>query len=213
MSRVPSRARGPGVSLAAALLALALAVTVAACSGGGSAVRERLDPDTATNLTLLSHPVELIATTSVPAAGAAPVPNGAATPTASTTRTSNEAQGDPFAYLAPFETDRSGRRELFLWIAPPASAGAAGQAELLCDEAPVSLTPVSADLDSLGLSHAPYTAPTPWADAWYYRISDDALRCLAQARSIALQLRTPAGPLRFTAQSRHLAGLEAFEQR
>lgn len=198
----------------APLPALLLIFAATACTGGGgAAVHERLDPDTATTVTLLSHPVELVATSAAPAATATLGSTSAATPSASTTRTGNAAQGDPFAYLAPFETDRSGRRELFLWIAPPAGTGPAGQAELLCDEAPVAITPVSANLSDLGLSRAPYATPAPWADAWYYRIADDALRCLAQARSIALQLHVPSGPMRFTAQARHLAALEAFQQR
>ena len=189
----------PGARLATLLIAL----TAGACSsGGGGSVRERLDPQTATTVTLLAHPVELIATT--PSAMSAP---GA--------RAGNSGSApEPFAFLAPFETDRSGQRELFLWVAPPAGAGAAGQAQLTCDDAPVAMTPVSAELGSLGLSQAPYAAPTPWADAWYYRIPDDAMRCLAQAHAIVLQLQSAAGmPVRFSAQSSHLAGLEAFERR
>ena len=176
-------------------------------------VREHLDPDTATTVTLLSRPVELIAETPMGMSGATSANTMAAAGLASSANAANSAQPDPFAYLAPFETDRSGQRELFLWIAPPAGAGPAGQAQLMCDAAPVPLTPLNADLGSMGLSHEPYASPAPWAEAWYFRIPEDALRCLAQARSIALQLPSPAGPMRFSAPAQHLAALAAFERR
>ena len=58
-------------------------------------VAERLDPDTATTLTVINKPVELVG-------------EGATGPT-----------GNPFAFIAPFETNRMGAHALYLWMSAP----------------------------------------------------------------------------------------------
>jgi hypothetical protein len=153
---------------------------------------QRLDPDTATTVTLLERPVELVA------------------------QGPRAAQNDPFAFLAPFETDRMGERTLFLWIAVPQDVGGSRPAQLLCDSQPIELQPAPGDLQSLGLSHPPYRSPAPWSTQWYFQIPEDGVKCLAGARTIALEVHTSEGavvPFIAAGQGKHLASLEAFTHR
>ncbi len=71
--------------------ALAAGMLVAGCAAMPvtEPVAEKLDPDTATTVTVLSTPIELFA------------------------QTSKSKQTDPFAYIAPFETNRMGSKECF----------------------------------------------------------------------------------------------------
>jgi hypothetical protein len=170
-------------------LAPIAAVALASCaSAPKEPVREQLDPDTATTVTVLTQPVELLAEAS--------------------------RGTDPFAYLAPFETDRMGERSLFLWVAAPESAGTKLQPQLLCDGQPVGLQPLDGSLSSLQLSTPPYTSPAPWSSQWYFRLPPDALHCLATSHEVALEAPAPTGePERFVAAPKALASIEAFTRR
>jgi hypothetical protein len=127
-------------------------------------VAEKLDPDTAVTVTVLSSPIELYS------------------------QSSRSKQTDPFAYLAPFETNRMGAKELFLWVSTPQAQGALTQPQVLCNGQAVELKPlaqdgagvaeagkggdfggvgadgkaIKVDLSKLSLSRAPYEAPVPW---------------------------------------------------
>ena len=83
---------------------LLLAALAGCASVPENAVSERLDERTGTTVTTMQKPIELVSTE----------PRG--------------SNSDPFAYLAPFETNRMGRRELFLWIAVPDERGGASAA-------------------------------------------------------------------------------------
>ncbi len=64
-----------------------------------------LDANTGTTVTVMPKPVELIV---------------------------DKARGtktDPFAYVAPFETNRMGSHELYLWVSAPQVAGPLERAE------------------------------------------------------------------------------------
>src|ERR1700733_14643535 len=143
-------------------------------------VSEQLDPDTATTVTVLSQPIELFS------------------------QTSRSKQTDPFAYIAPFETNRMGAKELFLWVSTPQAQGQLTQPQVMCNGQPLSLQPLSqdagsavaheagkggdfggvgpdgaafkVDLSKLSLSQAPYSAPVPWGTQWYFKLSADGLR-------------------------------------
>jgi hypothetical protein len=180
-------------------IALATALTLTGCASvPNEAVSERLDPDTATTVTLLSHPIELIA------------PNAP----------KNQAGiNDPFAYIAPFETDKAGTRELFLWVSTPQSQGAPQQPQVLCNGQVLSLQAVSeapkVDLSQLNLSKVPYEAPVPWSNQWYFRLPQEGLKCLADAEGIAVEAQAPGGgPAEYTTNGRkNLASLDAFTRR
>jgi hypothetical protein len=207
----------PG-SVAAGVLVCGLASLLGACATAPSAAVERLDPDTATTVTTLSRPIELLS------------------------RTSRSKQTDPFAYIAPFETNRMGARDLFLWISTPQAEGQLTQPQVLCNGQPLSLQPLSqdseatgvhagpgdnvaaagssgapvkVDLSKLSLSRAPYEAPVPWSTQWYFRLPADSLKCLADADGISLEARAAdGGPEQFTTSGRkNLASLDAFSRR
>ena len=181
-------------------------------------VSEKLDPDTATTVTTLSQPIELLS------------------------QTNQGKQVDPFAYIAPFETNRMGTRDLFLWVSTPQTTGQLTQPRVLCNGQPLNLEPLSqaadsgtsrvgpgdnvtlggspgvpvkVDLSQLKLSRAPYDAPVPWSTQWYFKLPPESLKCLADADGITLEARALEGDQeRFTTSDRkNLASLDAFTRR
>jgi hypothetical protein len=170
----------------------AFVVVLAACASTPSQpVVDRLDPDTGSTVTVINSPVELLA------------------------EATRGAAGDPFAYIAPFETDQMGKRALFLWMTAPAPEGTTVDTQLLCDGQPLVLQPVEGGIKRLGLAHAPYTAPAPWSAQWYFQLPRDALKCLAGAQTIALETHVASSgeSQRFTVGSKNLAVLRAFNTR
>jgi hypothetical protein len=172
-------------------LAALIAVLGACASTPSQSVSERLDPDTATTLAVINTPVELLA------------------------ESARGATGDPFAYIAPFETNQMGKRTLFLWMSAPAPEGTKLELQLLCDGQPLALQPVNGDIARLGLSHAPYSPPAPWSLQWYFQLPPEALKCLGAAQTITLETRTAAGGEleRYTVGSKSLAALRDFSGR
>lgn len=168
-----------------------VAAALAGCATTGSQpVEERLDPDTATTVTVIKRPVELIG-------------EGAHGPT-----------GNPFAFIAPFETDRSGTRTLYLWMSAPSIQGARLQPQLLCDGQPLALPELDAGISHIGLSSAPYPSPVPWNMQWYFQLPRPALDCLAGAQKVDLETHgTDGEPERFTVASKDLTDLKAFSSR
>jgi hypothetical protein len=155
-----------------------LAVLLGACvTAPAEPVSEKLDPDTATTVTVLDKPVELFDI------------NGRG----------RDKLGDAFAYLGPFETDRMGARTLFLWVAAPLPVGVLTQVpKVLCNDQPLDLTPLGIDagdgtaaqkidLSPMNLSKPPYEAPVPWSGQWYFKLKPDDLKCLGAADSIAVE--------------------------
>ncbi len=174
-----------------AVFGLALAGALVACAPLPlDEQSERLDSNTGTTLTVMPRPVELIV---------------------------DRARGpktDPFAYLAPFETNRMGTHELFLWVSAPQVAGALGFPKVYCEDEVLPLEPVNGGLQTMGLSGPPYKLPAPWSVQWYFKLSGELLDCLASARS--LRIDTQAGeeePDHFTAEAPALAGLADFAAR
>jgi hypothetical protein len=204
------------------VLSHSLKLTLALLGGcsvlpGGEPVSEKLDPDTAVTVTVISQPIELLAQ-----------------------QISRDKQADPFAYIAPFETNRMGTRDLFLWVSTPQAQGELSQPEVVCNGQRIHLEPlaqgseglgasraapgdnvtsggvpgvtVKVDLAKLSLSRAPYEAPVPWSTQWYFRLPEESLKCLAGAQDITLEARSAEGnQAEFTTSDRkHLATLDAF---
>jgi hypothetical protein len=168
----------------------AVAVGLTACATSSQPLVERLDPDTATTLTLIKRPVELVG-------------EGAHGP-----------NGNPFAFLAPFETNRMGTRTLYLWMSAPSAEGAKPQPQLLCDGQPLVLPALDSDISHIGLSSVPYPSPVPWNMQWYFQLPRPALDCLAGAQKIALETHgTNGAPERFSVASKDLIDLKAFSSR
>jgi hypothetical protein len=208
----------PGTAAVGALACAVAALLGACATAPGESVSEKLDPDTATTVTTLSRPIELLS------------------------QTNRSKQLDPFAYIAPFETNRMGARDLFLWISTPQAKGQLTPPQVLCNGQPLSLQPLSqdtgtpgaqagpgdnvapagssgapvkVDLSQLSLSRAPYEAPVPWSTQWYFRLPPDSLKCLVNAEGISLEARAADGdPEQFTTTERkNLASLDAFTRR
>jgi len=211
-----------GRRLAGASVSGLAAAVLGACAAmpPSEPVSEKLDPDTATTVTVLSQPIELYS------------------------QSSHSKQTDPFAYIAPFETNRMGTRELFLWVSTPQAQGQLTQPQVMCNGQPLSLQPlnqeagagiaqeagkggdfagvgpdgaaIKVDLSKLSLSRAPYSAPVPWGTQWYFKLSADGLKCLADAEGISLQAKAADGNAeQFTSTGgrKSLASLDAFERR
>jgi hypothetical protein len=169
-------------------LCVALALLLVACSPmpvePGS---ERLDEGTGTTFTVMPRPIELVAER-------APTPGG-----------------DPFAYLAPFQTNRMGHHELFLWVAAPQTAGPLATPRIWCEQEQLQLHPLEATLRDIGLSNAPYKPPAPWSTQWYFRLTREDLDCLTHARQ--LHIETEAADqqtARYSTDASALAALNAF---
>jgi len=166
---------------------LAAALTACATSTPQQPVVDRLDPDTATTVTVLKKPVELVA------------------------ETLHNAGGDPFAFLAPFETDRMGQRAQYLWLSAPGVENAKVEPQLLCDGQALKLTPVEGDIGQLGLAHPPYEKPAPWSLQWYYQLPQETLQCLADAQRVTLETRADNGQSDdFSVDAKGLSALKSF---
>jgi hypothetical protein len=150
-------------------------------------VLEALDAGTGTTVVRLDAPVELIAD--------APAVRGT----------------EPFAWLAPFETNRMGERHLYLWVATPQPASSMALrvrcGELvLAPEAP-ALTPAA-----LSLSRMPYRNPAPWNVETLLPLPANWLECLAGSARLAIDLDDAAGG-RYVDEARRSADLAQFRDR
>lgn len=169
----------------------AVAAVLTACATTSQPVVERLDADTATTVTLIQRPVELVGESTYGATG-----------------------GNPYAFIAPFETDRMGTRTLYLWMSAPSIEGAKLQPRLLCDGQPLTLPALDPDISHIGLSSVPYPSPVPWNAQWYFQLPRPALDCLAGAQKIAVETHGTNGePQRFSVASKDLTDLKAFSSR
>jgi hypothetical protein len=178
-------------ALHAVVLGAVLATSVAACATVPAAEdTERLDSNTGTTVTLMPHPVEFIVDRS------------------------HGPKTDPFAYLAPFETNRMGSHDLYLWVSAPQVAGPLKVPQVFCGEQLLPLEPANISLSAMGLSGPPYKLPAPWSAQWYFKLSGEVLDCLASAKR--LRIVTQVGendPDQFTAEAQALAGLSDFATR
>jgi hypothetical protein len=179
---------GPARRRAVRALATALALLAAGCAAvPDNAVSERLDERTGTTLTSMRRPVELVSTE----------PRG--------------NNSDPFAYVAPFETNRMGQRALYLWVAVPDERGGAAAPVVLVNGAPLPARPLAADARGLGLGALPYAAPAPWSSIGVFAIDEAALRSLAAAGTIETTVRYADGRvIRFVGSPRPADILQQF---
>jgi len=146
-------------------------MTLAGCATAPSeAEGERLDPDTGTTVTLMPRPVELVM------------------------ERSRGANTDPFAYVAPFETNRMGSHELYLWVSAPQPGGALSVPQVYCGNNIVPLDKFDGTLKEIGISSPPYKAPAPWSAQWYFKVSGEVLDCLATAPRIRITTQAADAP-------------------
>ena len=150
-------------SHAGCLAPLAVLLALTGCAGAPvNAPQELLDESTGTTLTRLVTPVEL---TSIEPRG---------------------ANADPFAYLAPFETNRMGERRLYLWLALPDEQKRGAVPVLHLDGAPLQLGVALPDERAAGLARWPYAQPAPWSAVQVFPIDAAQLNALARAGAMRL---------------------------
>ena len=129
---------------------------------------EVLDSSTGATVTHLAKPLELLATE----------PLG--------------AKQDPFAYLAPFEINRAGKRSLWLWMELPVladkAAAVARDVHLQCGGNSLALDAKPIDLIALGLSSPPYAAAASWNSVLIAPLSAAQLQALGAVGQIVLQI-------------------------
>ena len=166
------------------LTLLALAGCATAPSDAGN---ERLDANTGTTVTVMPKPVELIIDKS------------------------RGTKTDPFAYVAPFETNRMGSHELYLWVSAPQVAGPLEVPKVYCGESAVSLERFEGSLKDVGLSSSPYKMPAPWSKEWYFKLPGEVLDCLASAARIRVVTQVSgAEPDNYVADGPATSGIGTF---
>ncbi|MEJ1966412.1 MAG: hypothetical protein WDO56_34630 [Gammaproteobacteria bacterium] len=155
------------------------------------AENQRLDTNTGTTVTLMPKPVELVI------------------------EKSKGPKTDPFAYMAPFETNRMGSHELYLWVSAPQVAGALDVPQVYCGDAPIALEKYEGTLKEMGLSGGPYKMPAPWSTQWYFKLSGEVLDCFAETPRIRVitHAADDPEPATYAADGAALSGLGSFVSR
>jgi hypothetical protein len=150
------------------LLMVAMALGACATVPDDASVVEKLDDETGLTVARLGRPIEVYRETFL-----------------------KEPSGR-FTFVAPFETNQMGTRELFLWVAIPI--------ELSEQEPPPIVTVNGKELalgapgrapDFAGLLKSPYKIPTPWSSMYYYRVDQALIGTLGEARTISVRVTEP----------------------
>lgn len=179
------------IAATTALLAAVAALLPGCSSMPADSFIDKLDPDTATTVTVMAEPVELLMDLAVTA------PNRSS-----------------FAYLAPFDTDTGGEHALYLWLAATQNAGAESDPKVLCDGQVLPVKALKTDLAQFKLSKPPYALPTAWSAQWYFELPRSSLDCLGSAQALEVDAQNEQGQTeRFTATGKSLALLHAFAHR
>lgn len=174
--------------ITATCVALGAALLSACAATPQERIAERLDESTGTTLTVLNAPLELLAARA------------------------RSHDADPFAWLAPFETNRMGDRSTLLWVSAP-GGGMRGAPQLLIDGVPLAAAPAPPDPTALGLSRPPYQPPAPWNVQYHYRLDATSLARLAAARELVMVVDYETGAERFVAGAAATAALAEFAAR
>jgi hypothetical protein len=190
LRRGMTRVRGGAFRRAATLmLGCAAAAALSACAVAPTEQEsERLDENTGTTVTLMPKPIELIIDRAT------------------------GSKTDPFAYIGPFETNRMGSHELFLWVTAPQVNGELGVPKVFCGEQEVALDRYDGTVKDAGLSVPPYKAPAPWSAQWYFKLSGEVLDCFATATKIRVVTQAAGNPQAdsYVAEGQAIAGLGTF---
>jgi len=147
-----------------------LALVLATALLGGCAalpqdapVFEQLDAETGITVSRLGRPLELYRETFL------------------------QEAGGKFAFLAPFETNLMGTRELYLWVALPVDPTSGGEPVIELDGKALSLGSPGRGADFAGLRKSPYKIPTPWSSMFYYKVDEAFIDRLAQAGQLSIR--------------------------
>jgi hypothetical protein len=149
-----------------ALLASAWVASLAGCAAlpEDAPVMEQLDDETGVTIARLGRPMELYRET---------------------------FQRDPagrFAFLAPFETNQMGARELYLWAALPVDIAEGTTPDIEVNGKQLALGAPGRQADFAGLRKSPYKIPTPWSAMYYYKIDQALVQTLGAATSLVIRV-------------------------
>jgi hypothetical protein len=129
-----------------------------------ASVVEKLDPETGVTITRLGQPIELYRETFL------------------------KDPAGRFAFLAPFETNQMGQRDLFLWIAVPIEPVADSVPVIEMNGTAISLAAPGRTADFASLNRSPYKIPTPWSAMYYFKVDTDLVARLAEATKLTLRM-------------------------
>jgi hypothetical protein len=94
-----------------------------------------------------------------------------------------------FAFVAPFETNRMGTRDLYLWVAVPIEYVDGTKPPIVAaDGMPLVLGAPSRGAETAGLRTDPYPPPTPWSTAWYYKADANAIAKLGDSSRLTVRV-------------------------
>lgn len=127
-------------------------------------VIERLDPETGVTITRLGTPIEIFRETFL-----------------------RETLGR-FGFIAPFETNHMGTRELYLWVAVPIEPAPNAEPVVSVDGEELSLGNAGRDAEFAGLRKTPYRIPTPWSAMFYFKIDAATVEKLGKARNLRVDI-------------------------
>ena len=148
----------------------ALAAVVGAALGACAAlpedapVLEQLDSETGTTVPRLGHAVEVYR------------------------ETFQKEPAGRFAFIAPFETNLMGKRELFVWLAVPLEPVADTVPVVELNGATLSLGVPGRSADFATLHKSPYKIPTPWSATYYFKVDETIVARLGEATDIAISV-------------------------
>jgi hypothetical protein len=158
------------------LLAVVACSLLGACAAlpDDAPVVEQLDSETGTTVTRLGHPVEVYRESFL------------------------QNPAGRFAFIAPFETNLMGKRELFLWLAVPIEPVPDSVPAIEVNGAALALSSPGRSADFATLHTSPYKIPTPWSAMYYFKVDDTIVARLAEATDIAIRVVEvgKAGPVK-----------------
>jgi hypothetical protein len=148
------------------VLATAACLVLGACAAlpDDAPVVEQLDTETGTTVTRLGRPVEVYRESFL-----------------------QEPTGR-FAFIAPFETNLMGKRELFVWLAVPIEPVADSVPVVEVNGATLALGEPGRSADFATLHTSPYKIPTPWSAMYYFKADDAIVARLGEAKDIAIRV-------------------------
>jgi hypothetical protein len=127
-------------------------------------VVEQLDSETGTTVTRLGHPVEVYRESFV------------------------QEPAGRFAFIAPFETNLMGKRELFVWVAVPVEPVADSVPTVEVNGSALGLGTPGRNADFATLHTSPYKIPTPWSAMYYFKVDEAIVTQLGQASNITIRV-------------------------
>jgi len=93
-----------------------------------------------------------------------------------------------FAFIAPFETNLMGKRELFVWLAVPVEPVPDSVPVVEVNGATLTLGTPGRSADFATLHKSPYKIPTPWSAMYYFKVDDTIVTRLGEATDITIRV-------------------------